>query len=160
GFKLDALTGETYTVRVDAHGVAPVLAEKVPLGATLDLKMKPGLPVTGKVLDLTTQKPIAGATVRALERDAAAFARDAARSATTADDGSFTIADCPPGTVALDAIAPGRAHARLEDVVAKKRAEDEAPKPDANTIFLRPGGRIAGRIVGSDGKPLADATVS
>jgi len=159
-FKLDALPNDSYTVRVDAKGVAPVLAEKVPLGATLNLKMKPGLPVTGKVLDLSTQKPVAGATVRALEHNAEAFGLDAARQTTTAEDGTFAIADCPPGAVTLDAIAPGRAHARLEDVVVKKRAEDEAPKPDANTLFLRPGGRLAGRVVGSDGKPLAYASVS
>jgi protocatechuate 3,4-dioxygenase beta subunit len=45
-------------------------------------------------------------------------------------------------------------------VVAKPSAAGEEPNPDTNTLYLQPGGRIAGRVVGPDGKPLADAFVT
>jgi protocatechuate 3,4-dioxygenase beta subunit len=158
-FKFDGLEGASFLVRIEAKGFAPAFADKVPAGASLSLKLKPGLPVVGRVLDLTTQKPVAGARVGALEHDAEAFGRDAAHAATTADDGTFSIADCAPGVVVLDAIAPAHARARLENVVVRPLRQDEAPKPEANTLYLRPGGRLAGRVVGSDGKPVQDAVV-
>src|SRR5689334_2496218 len=70
-FKLDGLTGGPFSLRAEAPGLAPAYAASVPLGAALNLRLKAGLPVYGRVLDLTSQKPVAGATVTALEQDAA-----------------------------------------------------------------------------------------
>src|SRR5438045_1036383 len=79
---------------------------------------KPGALVIGRVIDLATQRPIAGAIVTGLEREGARFGRDAAHSAQSGDDGSFQLGDCAPGIVVVEAIAPGKARARLDRVVA------------------------------------------
>ena len=159
-FKLQGLTGKTFAVRVEAKGVAPAYADKVPAGASLNLRLKPGLPVTGRVVDLTTQKPVAGAAVRALEHGASAFGPEAAHVATTGDDGTFSVPDCAPGVVSIEVTAPGRARGHLDNAVVKPVDPDAPPSPGANTIYLEPGGRLAGRVVGSDGKPVADAIVA
>jgi uncharacterized GH25 family protein len=159
-FRLEGTGRGPFAVRVEMPGAAPANASDVPAGAALDLRLKPGTVVVGRVLDLTTQKAVAGATVTALERDAARFGNDAAHVAKTGEDGTFQIADCAPGIVAIEAIAPGKARARLDGVVAKAKAADEERKPEANTLFLQPGGRIAGRVLGPDGKPLAEAVVT
>jgi protocatechuate 3,4-dioxygenase beta subunit len=45
-------------------------------------------------------------------------------------------------------------------VVAKALPAGEEPKFEANTLYLQPGGRVAGRVLGPDGKPLADTLVT
>src|SRR5262245_13036778 len=55
-FKLEGLAEGSLAVRVEAPGLAPAFADKVPPGATLTLKLKPGVPVVGRVLDLKTQR--------------------------------------------------------------------------------------------------------
>jgi len=159
-FQLEGLAGGPFTLRVEAAGFAPASASDVPLGAALNLRLKPGVTVVGRVLDLTSQKPVAGAVVTGLEKDGARFGREAAHTVTSADDGTFQIADCATGIVVVEAIAPGKARARLDRVVAKALPPGEAAKPDTNTLFLQPGGRIAGRTLGPDGKPLVDAVVT
>jgi len=159
-FQFNGLTGGPFALRVEALGFAPAFAPDVPAGAVLNLRLKPGVTVVGRVLDLTSQKPVAGATVTALERDAARFGREAAHTVVSGDDGTFQVTNCAPGVVAVEAIAPAKARARLDRVVAKAGAPGEERKPESNTLYLQPGGRIAGRTVGPDGKPLADAIVT
>lgn len=159
-FKLEGAIAGTMAVRVEAPGLAPALVPEAPAGAALNLKLKPGIQVVGRVLDLTTQKPVANATVTALERDAARFGRDAAHGVKSGEDGTFRIPDCAPGIVVVEAIAPRKARARLDRVVAKPLPAGEEPKFETNTLFLQPGGRIAGRVTGGDGKPLGDAIVT
>lgn len=159
-FHVDGLAAGAYTLRVAATGLAPTLAADVPAGASLNVRLKKGLTVAGRVLDLTTQKPIAGATVTGLEKDASRFGRGAAHTARSGEDGTFLLVDCAAGIVVVEAIAPAKARARLDRVVAKPLAPGEERNPDLNTLYLQPGGRIAGRVVGPDGKPLADAIVT
>src|SRR5262245_390366 len=118
-FKLEGVGPGAMSLRVEAPGLAPAFIAETQAGASLTLKLKPGLPVYGRVLDLTTQKPIAGAAVTALERDASRFGRDASHTVKTGEDGTFKIPDCAAGVVVVDAIAPRKARARLDRVVAK-----------------------------------------
>lgn len=159
-FKLEGLTGSSFAVRAESKGLAPADADGIPAGARTQLRLKAGLPVYGRVLDLTSRRPVAGAAVSAIESDATRFGRDAAHTTTSADDGTFKIVDCAPGIVAVDAIAPGKARTTLDRVTVKPVPAGEEPKPDVNTLFLRPGGRLAGRVVGGDGKPVVDAIVT
>ena len=159
-FKIDGLSGGAFAIRISSPGFAPASAADVAAGAVLSMRLKPGLVIAGRVLDLTSQKPVANATVTGLEKDAARFGRDAAHTATSAEDGTFQLADCAPGVVVVEAIAPGKARARNDRVIAKPLKPGEELNPDATTLFLQPGGRIAGRVVSQDGKPLADAIVS
>ena len=153
-FKIEGLPDGTLAVRVESPGLAPAFADKVPSGASLTLKLKPGVTVVGRVLDLKTQRPFGGATVRVIEKDAARFGREAAHAGTSAEDGTFRIADCAPGIVQIDAIAPRTARARLDNVLARAARQDETLDPAANTLYLQPGGKLAGKVTGPDGKPL------
>ena len=159
-FKIEGLASGPFALRVATAGLAPTVLTDIPTGAAVNVRLKPGVAVAGRVLDLTTQKPIAGATVTGLEKDGARFGKEAAHTVRTGDDGTFLIVDCAPGIVVVEAIAPAKARARLDRVVAKALAPGEERNPDANTLFLQPGGRIAGRVLGPDGKPLADAIVT
>lgn len=159
-FKLEGLPEGSLAVRVEAAGLAPAFADKVPWGASLTLKLKPGVTVLGRVLDLKTQRPFGGATVRAIEKDAARFGRDAAHTATTAEDGTFRIADCAVGIVQIEAMAPRTARARLENVLARAPRPGETLDPTTNTLYLQPGGKLAGKVTGPDGKPMEGAFVS
>jgi len=159
-FKLEGLGAGPFAVRVAAAGLAPTVLSDIPAGAAVNVRLKPGVAVAGRVLDLTSQKPIAGATVTGVEKDGARFGKEAAHTVRTGDDGTFLIVDCAPGIVVVEAIAPAKARARLDRVVAKALAPGEERNFDANTLYLQPGGRIAGRVLGPDGKPLADAIVT
>ena len=159
-FKLEVAGTGPMVLRVESPGLAPTFVPEAPPGAALSLKLKAGTPVFGRVLDLTTQKPVANATVTALERDAARFGRDAVHSVKSGEDGTFRIPDCAAGIVVVEAIAPRKARARLDKVVAKALPAGEEPKFDVNTLYLQPGGRLAGRVNGPEGKGLADAIVS
>ena len=66
-FKIEGLAGGPFAVRVAAAGLAPTVLTDIPAGASVNVRLKPGVAVAGRVLDLTTQKPIAGATVTGLE---------------------------------------------------------------------------------------------
>ena len=158
-FKLEGLASGPFAVRVASAGLAPTVVTDIPAGAALNVRLKPGVSVAGRVLDLTTQRPITGATVTGLEKDDARFGKEAAHTTRTGDDGTFLLIDCAPGVVVVEAIAPAKARARLDRVVAKALAPGEERNPDAHTLYLQPGGRIAGRVVGPDGKPLPDAIV-
>jgi protocatechuate 3,4-dioxygenase beta subunit len=159
-FKVEGLTGKTFAVRVAAPALAPTVVNDIAAGASINVRLKAGVGVAGRVLDLTSQKPIAGATVTGTEKDAARFGKDAAHTVKSGDDGTFLLADCTPGIVVVEAIAPAKARARLDRVVAKALAPGEERNPEANTLYLQPGGRIAGRVLGPDGKPLSDAIVT
>jgi protocatechuate 3,4-dioxygenase beta subunit len=159
-FKLDGLDGSTFALQVSAAGFGPTVVNDVPAGATVNLRVKPGMTVIGRVVDLTSQKPIANATVTGLEKDAARFGRDAAHNVKSAEDGTFVLIDCAAGIVVVEAFAPGKARARLDRVVAKPAVPGEERNPDAYTLYLQPGGRIAGRVLGPNGKPIADAIVT
>ncbi len=159
-FKIEVAGGGSMVVRVESPGLAPALASDVPAGAALNLRLKPGVSVAGRVIDLLSQRPIAGAGVSAIERDAARFGKDAAHTVQSGEDGTFLIKDCAQGVVIVDAIAPAKARATLDRVVAAPLAPGEERKPEANTLYLQPGGRIAGRVVGPDGKAVADAIVT
>jgi len=159
-FKIEGLPDGSLAVRVESPGLAPAFADKVPSGASLTLKLKKGVTVIGRVLDLKTQRPFGGATVRAIEKDAARFGREAAHAGTSAEDGTFRIADCAPGIVQIEAIGPQTARARLENVLARAPREGETLDPATNTLYLQPGGRLAGRVTGPDGKPMEGAEVA
>jgi len=158
-FKLVELPEGPYVVRVEAQGLAPASADRVPSGASLTLKLKPGVAVVGRVLDLKTQRPVAGATVRALEKEGLPFGREAAHTGTAGEDGTFKIGDCAPGIVQLEAIAPAKARARLDNVLARAAKPDQPLDPTANTLYLQPGGKVSGKVTGPDGKPIEGANV-
>ena len=159
-FSIAGLSGSKFRVRVEAPALAPFQADDVPAGASLRVNLKPGVARSGRVLDMATREPVAGATVVAIERDASAFGEEAHPRVTSRDDGRFTFTNLPPGEARVEAWSPRHARARLEDFAARQVKEGEGETKAEPTLFLRPGGRVAGRVVGVDGKPVEGATVS
>jgi hypothetical protein len=111
---------------------------------TVDIKLSPGIPVRGKVLDEQTGKPIPGARVHyyPLDPNPASRAFDYAwteSSAIAGPDGSFAIVALPGpgivGAVAPDADAYGRGRITLKELddFSKKH---KVPLSEGNTEDL------------------------
>jgi protocatechuate 3,4-dioxygenase beta subunit len=158
-FRITGLQGSKFAVRVEADGFAPSLLEEIPAGATLRVRLKKGVPLAGEVYDLDARRPLPGASVRAWDPGATRFGKTAAILTTADENGRFRFENLPPGSVRLDAWAPGKAVERLDDVVVEAPREDATPKPGPS-LYLRPGARLAGRVVDGTGKPVAEARVS
>lgn len=158
-FRVAGLPGSKFVVRVEAEGFAPSLHEEIPAGATVRVRMKKGAPLAGEVFDLEARRPLPGASVRAWDPGAARFGKAAAIVTKADENGRFRFENLPPGSVRLDAWAPGKAVERLDDVVVEAPKEDAKPKPGPS-LYLRPGAKLEGRVVDAAGKPVAEAHVS
>lgn len=159
-FTATGLDGTKFRVRIEAPDHAPLNAEDVPAGASLRLTLKRGLPLSGRVFDMDARKALPGATVIAYDRGAQGFGPEAGIRVAAGDDGRFTFRDLPAGVVDLEAWSPSHATARARDIVVRPPpSEESGERPVSPELFLRPGGRLAGRVVGSDGKPVEEANV-
>jgi protocatechuate 3,4-dioxygenase beta subunit len=158
-FLTGGLKGKTFTVYVVAQKHAPALLKDVPAGAALRVKMKAGLALGGSVVDMDRREPVAGATVLAWTSGGALFGEDGALRTKTDDAGRFSFGELPAGAVVLEAFSPRHARARLGDIQVQAPKADGTPSVPAPLMVLRPGGRIAGRIVDAAGKPVARARI-
>jgi hypothetical protein len=98
-------------------------------------------PISGVILDSITGRPVAGADV---ELYAGETSLD---DAETGEDGTFSLAPQQEGTegpLELEIVADGYA------------ARTATPKP---VIYLDPLGRIAGRVVDAQGRPVAGVSI-
>jgi protocatechuate 3,4-dioxygenase beta subunit len=110
------------------------------------LKMRPGITVRVKVLDEKSSKPIAGARVRLIWTDT--------------DRDRYSDAQ---GEVELSALTPEAWHieASAKDHAAVTRILNLANEQPASLEFkLAPGGSVAGRVTGEDGKPVAKVGIN
>ncbi len=160
-FEMKNLPPGKFDLTVRARGFAPltVPALDIPDGrGTTDLgtvQLAPGGSIHGVVAD-SQGEPIADAEVRAggggRDRMAALLGQEGAGSVFTAADGSFAIEDLAPG-VPLDLVAthPGYGPGTAPGVAVPS----EAPV----RIVLPSSSRVSGRVTGSDGKPVAGASV-
>jgi hypothetical protein len=149
-FVAAGLAGESFRIRIEAKGYATITQPLIPAGASLQLHLKAGVKVAGIVRDRTTKGPIAGAAVRAWEKDAEAFGEDAYRKATTGKDGRFVIDDLPGGKATVEAKATGHAPSRATGVVL--------PKSELELLLDIPGG-LSGTVTNTVGDPVAGAEV-
>jgi uncharacterized GH25 family protein len=147
------LPGASFAVRVRAAGLAPFETQDVGGGAVLQVRLKPGHAVEGRVLDAVANKPVAGVTVLARTRASRGVPEAHLPQALTDADGRFRLTDLAPGVVTVEARGAAWARATLEGVAVPPKAG----KPVE--LVVRPGGRLAGRVVGPDGKPVEGAVV-
>ena len=150
-FVATGLAGETFRVRVEAKGYAPLTQPDIPAGATLQLRVKPGVRLAGILKDRIKGTPIDAATVLAWEKGAESFGEEACRSAKSGKDGRFVINDLPEGKVTAEARAPGHAPSRSGSVTL--------PKGDLE-LLLDPAGGLTGLVTDTGGDPVAGAEVS
>jgi protocatechuate 3,4-dioxygenase beta subunit len=158
-FQIGELEGKTFTVYVVAPKHAPSLLKDVPSGASLKIKLKAGLALGGSVVDMDRREPVAGATVLAWTSGGDLFGEDGALRTKTDDAGRFIFGELPAGAVVLEALSPRHARSRLGNIQVEAPKADGTPSVPAPLLVLRPGGRIAGRVVDAAGKPVARARV-
>jgi protocatechuate 3,4-dioxygenase beta subunit len=145
-FEATGLSGEEFTVRVEAAGHAPFQESKIPAGASLTLRLEPPQTVSGRVVGIGDGEPLPGITVRICRTTALRFGPDSCPSGKTGNEGRFTVTDLPEGRLRLTAVSERHA-LETRDVVTP--AGDERLE-----IALSPGGRLSGMVVGPDGEPV------
>jgi len=113
--------------------------------STVELLLKGGATITGRVIGAPDQRPVAGAVVTVEQTQLAA---------TCDAEGRFTLADVPASSAALRVSAGGYAPKSLaQDLAAGTR--------DLGDIPLAPLAAVSGQVVRLlDGRPVADAEVS
>ena len=158
-FLVSGERSSSLVLRVEARGFAPFTERKIPAGASVRVSLKKGHALAGLVRDISSRAPVTGATVLACDPDAIRFGEDACRRATSGDGGRFLLADLPRGSVELLARAPARATARLANVTVPQAVPEGATAAREIELFLKPGGRLAGRVLGGDGKPVEGAAL-
>jgi RNA polymerase sigma factor (sigma-70 family) len=174
-YRLSLSAGKSYTLSVTGPEGQPYLRRRSrlewPKGAVkhrLDVSLPRGVVVRGQVSDASTGKPIAGAIVH-----------DAAHLwihyATTGDDGAFAFA-VSPGRGHLLVKGPNNAYVAAEITSGELEGGKRSGYryyPDALIPFdvkagadpldvtakLRRGVSIRGRVVGPDGKPVAEGVL-
>ena len=144
------LTGESFRVRVEAKGYAPLTQPGIPAGASVHLRVQRGAAIKGAVRDRASGGPLAGATVLAWEKDAEAFGEGAYRRATTGKDGRFVVEDLPAGRLTVEARHAGHAPSRSGWI--------ELPKTDL-ALALDLAGGVTGLVSDRLGDPVVGAEV-
>ncbi len=151
GFRFGALRPGRYRVRVvprarpeigDAGRVAEVRAGAE---ARLDVVVRRGIRIAGRVTDEETGKPVAGALVSTLRRDRPPVITDA--------DGRYELTGIEATPFLYQEI---RVLAEGYAPHARQLARRETGRHD---VKLKPGVVIGGRVVGADGEPVAGARV-
>lgn len=142
-------------VQAQAAGYAPASALTMigSSGATgqVSITLRKGYAVSGKVVD-ESGKPIAKAKVDA-SSGMWELGKSDADDVTTDDKGQFTIAALAPGSHTLTAIDGEHAPARSTPITVKDRPVTGI------VITMKAGGRVAGKVVDKDRKPVPFATV-
>jgi len=151
--------GENFEFVVLADGYVPGRAIAMAPGPDtrevppLEIVLRRGETMGGRVVDAIHGNPVPGATVRLYlggRLDGKpAFALSRARSAITDDAGHFYLAGLPEGRFFLKVQAPGFAPAAVDSLELDPRG----PAVD-NVVRLWPGGLLSGVIIGESGTGL------
>jgi protocatechuate 3,4-dioxygenase beta subunit len=149
-FTAPGLTAETFRIRVEAKGYAPLTQPGIPAGASVELRVKRGASLHGVVRDRVSGQPLAGAKVLAWEKDAEAFGEDAYRKAATGKDGRFVVEDLAAGRITVEARLSGHAPSRTGWM--------ELPKTELALTMDLAGG-ISGLVSDRAGEPVGGAEV-
>ena len=163
------LPGAFYEIRIGKPGYLPAASKTVspqPARGAQPLKivLSQARAVRGRVVD-TQGRPVAGAEVRLApsplpgQRTGAKRAEPAVEedpfAALSDARGQFAIAHVPAAQI--DLTARKRSHA--PSLVRGIQISPGEGAADLGTVVLRPGARIAGRVIDSKGKPIASAGV-
>jgi hypothetical protein len=162
-FELRALEPGRIALQVHAAGLSPVRrvveVPAEPKGERLDLgtlQLPAGALIEGRVTD-TRGLPIAAASVWFSEADSAEWLGDLAGrgepAAKTDTGGRFRLAGLPAGE---------QVHLRIEHdgYVPLKVPGVGAPTREALQLEMKTARGLAGRVVGPDGEPVAEATLT
>ncbi|WP_375399336.1 collagen binding domain-containing protein [uncultured Amnibacterium sp.] len=155
-FAFHDLATADYTVTTHPTGVLQVSARRVVVPeATVvaDLRLRTGGSITGRAIRASTGKPVPHLGVELL----GAHDRHL-RTVTTNASGTYTLGGLGAGAYKLHFAAPtaGASRTYVQAWQAVQVRADAATHEDG---YVQRGGRLTGRIVGVDGRPVAGATV-
>ncbi len=140
-------------------GAAPGVA--VPAAAPVRIVLQAAARVAGRATD-ADGKGIAGAEVSLVEESSVSFGGQSMRMPTgrfqrgvTDDEGGFAFDGVSPGAIVLRGSAPRHQQATLEGLEIK-------PGTDLTgvSLLLPAGATVEGRVLGADGRPVAEAAVA
>lgn len=146
-FAFDKLLGRRYTVAAtsDAGVAGPVTATVNEDTEPVILRVKPASTVEVTVLDASSRRPVAGATV-----ELRGLITSEAR---TGEDGVARLTNAPSGRYQVAAWAEGHARAATFMFLAGGAATEQVE------LLLKPGAAVTGKVVTEGGAPLAGAQV-
>lgn len=155
-FELGKLPPAPFRLKAEAPGWIPAWAEVGALGTSTRLDgFVLELVAAGGILGRVTAggKPVAGAMVVAGDETTNDVGGSLQGEFTSASDGAFALESVRPGKMTVAALHPrfGFAAAVVDVTLGGTAAAD---------LSLAPLGRVRGRIVGADGKPIAGVGVS
>lgn len=136
-----------WDINVQADGYVTSTLEKVAIrndDTNLDVRLVPGKPIVGRVIDSATRSPVKGASITVLNRVLGAYDSllSTDRQSTRSDtDGSFSLLGLPDSEVTLLVRAPG--YSQLEKVI-NISTTDSFPVE----FLLSRGGEISGTLIG------------
>jgi protocatechuate 3,4-dioxygenase beta subunit len=143
-FVLEGVPARALRVRAVAPGQAGASAKvEAEGGAEVTLRLVPAAWISGKVLEAEGRAPVAGAAV--------SWGRSS--YAKSGPDGSFRLEPVPSGRAELEVRAKGFARARASFRVPEAGREGVE-------VLLRPGGSVAGTVLGPEGGPVPGAAVT
>lgn len=146
-FSFDKLLGRTYYLRARAGDRAGNASAKVTAQSDpVVIRLRQGATLTVLVVDGTTRKPIAGATVLRLGDDDHG-------EATTGGDGKAVLRGVDDGWVQVSASAPGYGPATASRSIGASERQVELE------VALAEGAPVSGRVVDERGQPIAGAQV-
>ncbi|MCD4828866.1 MAG: carboxypeptidase regulatory-like domain-containing protein [Candidatus Cloacimonetes bacterium] len=159
-FNLDGLEQrKAYTISVFAEDYAEMHRTVTVRGEeqTVQLALKPGLPLSGRVLDATSGEPVAYAVVFV---DSSSIAPD-----TTAADGVYRLFGFDEATYRLMALAPGYAGVMIDVTITRTDTTLDIPLPRAINVSgivfdADTGAEIEGALVRVPGWPVRPDTTS
>ena len=157
-YEIAGIEAGLYDVLARAPGLAPAVAPEVVLDerseARVDLVLRPGARVVGRLVD-ANERPVAGRVeVGELNGRARPYALADSLRAEAGADGRFAIAEVPQGEHALGVNAPGQAPERVELAV---RAGDKVV--DVGDVRLEVGIAIRGHVRTKEGAAVPDASI-
>jgi protocatechuate 3,4-dioxygenase beta subunit len=157
-YEVAGLAAGLYDVAVRATGLAPGVVPDVVLDVRnetqVDVALRPGARVIGRLLD-ARDKPLAGrVTVGEISGHPAPYVLLDLLGAQAGADGRFALDAVPVGDHALGADVPGQAPKRVEFAVSATQRQ-----VDLGDVRMETGLVIRGRVRGQSGQPVADATV-
>ncbi len=142
-FSLEGLPVAGLRVRATAPGHAvPALSVPVAFKDEVTIRLFPGAPLSGRVLDRETKGPVAGAEV----------SWEGTETTRSGPNGAFRLEPVTVGTMEVRVQARGYA-SRKETVSIPEAGRDGVE------ILLRPGSSISGTVFGPDEKPRAGASI-
>ncbi|ANM29871.1 hypothetical protein ABI59_10215 [Acidobacteria bacterium Mor1] len=154
-FEIGGLNAGPYVVRVEAEGFALWTDNEIDGAEALEVRMAPGHSLSGVIRDNGEGSAIAGASIRACDKNSHLFGTEFCHFTESDGEGRFRFEDLAESAHDLILLATG--HEGMQRLkIAVPQPEDAAPVE----FLLAPGADLEVTVVDAGGAPVEDAWVS